>query len=525
MESPPSLRDPPALAEKEGVMAAESLQPFGELSCEDDLRVLKDRYADHYFGALPFNSAAMDPKTYLIVGRRGTGKSSLAHYFTFQDQLPNARCIDVDEPEVYSDVLTRIAATAASTPEVAIPKIVRVWEYVIWALVFRELVEEDAAIAAACVIRDGDAPANIVLRVLKMLLSKYLNDQRGEVAEEMESYLSSELIKRAQRTAVEVCRRRPIIVAIDSLEHYAITDDATMRAAAALVECASKFNRDYSRQGIHVKVFLPAEVYPTLAETFVSNPLKYIRNPMLLHWRPKDLIRLVCWKLYRYMTDERRAAIRNGIDWEDFHAVSARFWNPFFGATLINRYGQCEPTFAYVLRHTQLRPRQVIHLCNKMADACNGETSCTMSPELILSTVRTHAAQLATEVVNAYGSNYSNLGPITSALVGAPVLLKGKQLDKMAPRTASLWPNQDYSPLKFRTMVAELGIVGRVRNVDGRTKVVAADFEYAVNQPLSLQVDDDCVLHPMFYERLRINNAGFTVMPFPDKPEFVWSRN
>lgn len=74
-------------------------------------------------------------------------------------------------------------------------------------------------------------------------------------------------------------------------------------------------------------------------------------------------------------------------------------------------------------------------------------------------------------------------------------------------------------------MVAELGIVGRVRKVDERTRVVAADFEYAVNQPLSLQVDDDCVLHPMFYERFRINNDGFTVIPFPDKPEFVWSRN
>jgi hypothetical protein len=168
----------------------------------------------------------------------------------------------------------------------------------------------------------------------------------------------------------------------------------------------------------------------------------------------------------------------------------------------------------------------VILLCNKMAEACDGETTCTMSADVMLSTVRAQAAQLASEVVNAYSSNYANLGRISEALVGAPVLFKGKQLDKLAPRTASLWPNRDYSALKFRTMVAELGIVGRVRKVDERTKLVEADFEYAVDKPLSLQVDDDCVVHPMFYERFRINSSdGFTVLPFPDRPEFVWTRN
>jgi hypothetical protein len=149
-----------------------------------------------------------------------------------------------------------------------------------------------------------------------------------------------------------------------------------------------------------------------------------------------------------------------------------------------------------------------------------------LDPDVLLSTVRGQATQLASEVVNAYGSNYSNLGRIVEALAGSPVRFKGKHLDKVAPRTASLWPDRDYSPLKFRTMVAELGIVGRVRKVDERCRVVEADFEYALNQPLALQVDDDCVVHPMFYERFRINSSeGFTVLPFPDKPEFAGMRN
>jgi hypothetical protein len=376
-------------------------------------------------------------------------------------------------------------------------------------------------------VRDKDSAANLVLRILKQLLSKYLKDDRGDLADDMETYLSSELIRKAQRAAAAICKTRPVIVAIDSLEHYAIGDDATMRVAGALIESASKFNRDYSRQGIHVKVFLTAEVYPQLVESVISNPLKYIRNPLFLHWRPKDLIRLVCWRLHHYLLDENRVASRNGVDWDDFSSVCARFWNPYFGATLVNRYGQSEATFAYVLRHTQLRPRQVILLCNKMAEAC--EAGCAfpnINSQVMLTTVRAQAAQLASEVINAYSSNYENLGPILEALAGVPVRFKGKYLDRIAPRTASSWPNNDYSPLKFRNMVAELGIVGCVRKADERSRIIEADFQYALNQPLSLQVDDDCVVHPMFYERFRIDSSdGQTVLPFPDRPEFAGIHN
>lgn len=230
----------------------------------------------------------------------------------------------------------------------------------------------------------------------------------------------------------------------------------------------------------------------------------------------------MCWKQYRDLSEEGRAAIRNGIDWEDFQAVRAKFRDPFFGATLVNRYGRQEATFAYILRHTQLRPRQVILLCNQIARACNGRMSCPVTADVMLSTVRLQAKELASEVINAYSSNYDNLGGIADAMAGSPVKFKGKHLDKVAPRTASLWPDHEHSSLKFRKMVTELGIVGRVRKVDEHSKVVEADFEYAVNQPLSLQVDDDCVVDPMFYRRLRIDSGdGFTVLPFPDKPEFA----
>ena len=76
--------------------------------------------------------------------------------------------------------------------------------------------------------------------------------------------------------------------------------------------------------------------------------------------------------------------------------------------------------------------------------------------------------------------------------------------------------------MRFRQLMSELGIVGRVRRFDDRRKIAEADFEYATNDRLSLQVDDDCVIHPMFFEKLGIDAAeDISVYPFPDHPEFA----
>jgi hypothetical protein len=79
----------------------------------------------------------------------------------------------------------------------------------------------------------------------------------------------------------------------------------------------------------------------------------------------------------------------------------------------------------------------------------------------------------------------------------------------------------EYSSDAFRQFVSELGIVGRVRNVGEKTGIVEADFEYAGDSRISLLVNDQCVIHPMFYEKLNIRmTKNLCVYPFPDHEEF-----
>ncbi len=486
--------------------------------------MLGEDYVKYYFDYTAFNELSLAPETSLIVGRRGSGKTSLAYYFTFQKNIQNAISIDVSEPEIYEQVLTIMAGKAATTSEIAIPLLAKIWEYVIWSLIFKEYREYDSDIRKAFLVYNPSSSApHLVLQVLRGLVDRYLKDD-GIIVDELEEFLKSRAYNNAKAAVLRLSLKRPVIVAIDSLEHYDANNEAVMRATAALVQCATQFNSQYARRGVHLKVFVTGEVFPYLIENVVTNPLKYVRNPIFLLWAPKDLLRLVCWRFYRYLLihDQLLPESRSAIDWGSGSDVLAKMWMPYFGETIESGGGIVENTFPFVLRHTQMRPRQLILLCNRVADLARREgTFPRISQTALLNAIRSGERELATEVINSYSRIYPGVGWILDALVGSPMILPGKDLDKIAPRTAAVWPHGDYSPLKFRQVVAELGVVGRVRRRDERSGIVEADFEYNMNDRLTIQVDDECVIHPMFYQRLNTQiRKGVIVYPFPDHPDY-----
>jgi hypothetical protein len=500
-------------------------RPFGEAACESELELLtRDGYGSYYFYHTKFNAEALNRNVYLIIGRRGAGKTALSHYFSFQKQLGPALAIDVDEPDVFQKVLADISHGIAWHREIVIPRLVEVWEFVIWSVIFRTLSQDDPRIAAACMFgKDADKVSHFILSTLKAVLTRLLQQEKGGVADELHHLIASSKMEAAKAAVLKLASKRPIIVAFDSLENFPVSDDATMWAVAALIQCASQFNQRYANQGIHLKLFLMAEVYPYLKEEVVLNPLKFIRDELYLHWRPKDLMRLIGWRLHYYLKSSGYNPVNTGsINWDDYREVMLKVWQPYFGEDLLNAKGLPEKTFPYILRHTQLRPRQIIVLCNHVAECAKQEGSFPQfSPQALIRGVKIAEKQLADEVLNAYSSVYPRVGRIVEALNRLPVIFQASELDKRAHYTASEWPPGDYSQFRFRHLVTELGIVGRVRRLDETNGYVEADFEYASDDRLTLTGEDLCVIHPMFYHKLEINvTPRVRVYPFPDRDEF-----
>jgi hypothetical protein len=502
---------------------AELVRPFGEADCESEVKLLKDEYRSYFFYNTHFNDLALDPKCFLIIGRRGAGKTALSQFFSFQERWPGAIAIDVDEPTAFEQVLEKIPALAAQSREVAVPRISKIWELVVWFIIFQELRDEDPRIRAACLFGDSNGKlATFTRKVLNTVLNKVLNTDL-DLLDVLDEYFANAQVQAGQKAVLELSRRKPVIVAIDTLENYAINDPAMMHTIAALIQFGADFNREYNRRGLHVKIFLMAEVFPYIKEEVVLNTLKFVRDPLHLHWRPKDLMRLIAWRFYSYLKAINQLhRDTESIDWDDYNDVLEKVWYPYFGRDLHHDHDVKEACFPYILRHTQMRPRQLIVLCNAIAaQAISDKTFPQFEGNTIVTAIQQGQNALAEEVFNSYSAVYPKVGRIVEALSGLPMMFKGNELDRRAPLTASEWPAGEYSPLAFRQLVAELGIVGRVRRKNEKAGFVEADFEYSMEGRLPLLVTDECVIHPMFYQKLNVTvDRNLRVYPFPDRDGF-----
>jgi hypothetical protein len=508
---------------KESIVVTSS-RPFGQADCESEIKALKSEYSKLYFDETPFNLAAIEPETYLIIGRRGSGKTALSQYFSFQRSIANQIYIDVDEPAVYQKVLSDIAAHASELREIAIPRLKKIWEYVIWCVVFEHTKHHSDKIAIACDGSCANQPAShLVNSLIERLLAIFREPGDKVVEAHIEQLLSEETLGEAKSEAIRIAERHPIIIAIDTLEKYNVDNDALMNAMAALVECAANFNLDYSDRGVHLKVFMAGEIFPYLKEDVLQNPLKSIRQPVYLLWRPKDLLRLISWRFFCHLEVNNllRNESKGKIDWEDHREVMAKMWIPYFGQQITNGRGLKERTFSYVLRHTQMRPRQLILLCNAIARRSMKEKRFPLfGEEDIRIAVKESENDLASEIINSFSSVYPHVSTIVDALMRVPMIFNGNELDKRASQSASEWPQGIYSPARFRRLVAELGMVGRVRRKHDVAGYIDADFEYALPDRLPITHRDECVIHPMFYGRFNVEfNTRARVMPFSTERE------
>lgn len=508
-------------------MTTTLIHPFGEISFENEIALLGNKWEEYFFDHTPFVAGALSLDNYLIVGRRGSGKSSLMQHFLYQDTYPNSDYVNVGRAENYNTELFDIAKRLEYSQELATQKLVEIWDFIIWQMIFKKLQDRSGTIRRAIETDDKDlTTSNFIKLLLSGVLNKVDLSTGDDIIQMIQEKQNSKRIEKAKERVLEIVSEAPLFIVIDSREQYAINNYYEMWITAALIQCASEFNIRYAVRGIHLKVCIADEIFPYIKEQFITNTLKYIRNPLYMYWRPKDLMRLICWRFFKFLKLRDLIELREDqIDWDSHKDVYKKLWLPYFGKTLVNARGIPENTFPYILRHTHLRPRQLIFVCNKIASLAmaKGEFP-KFSPATIMQGILSSEIDLADELINSYIGIQANTGDIISSLEGLPMEFMGNELHKSAKRTSGHWSHGEYSQSEFIRLVVELGIVGRKRgNTDHQTKIIRADFEFAVRDRLFINEKDACVIHPLFYSKLNINRTApvsFCVYPFPDRPDF-----
>ena len=176
-------------------------EPFGQADCESEVRSLKADYRELYFDETPFNEAALKSETYLIIGRRGSGKTALSHYFSFKKAFDDPIYIDVDEPALYQKFLSELAAQAGESRELAIYRLQRIWSYVVWTVILEHTRGLSADIERACEPKRPRRSVSEFINGLLQTLVEVFRDGDGDIGDvDLEGLFTSPMIKQVLST-------------------------------------------------------------------------------------------------------------------------------------------------------------------------------------------------------------------------------------------------------------------------------------------------------------------------------------
>lgn len=511
------------------------LHPFGDGDVAAEINILPDLY----FVDTDFSRKALSDKVNLIIGRRGAGKSALAHWLGFTREA-HARHygvhVDVSNLALFAPAVTALAEklkaenhgteTLSSAWRLALLHALMVETLKDKHLTARVGSFEMDAHLKGLSIPQAQTPSHVILRVFQLIanLTPSISTTASVVNKVQHIEASPGFVawRRALPDFLKASKQRAVIV-IDTLEECRVRDQAMQLFMASLSHAVSVLSKGGAGEGVEIKLFLPAEVAQSLEDTAILNIGKTFDRALFMHWRRKDLLRLMCWRLMYHLTKKHPAYCPSGLgryrdlDWADHSAIAKHVWDRFFP---VRRTGdQPIDAFAHISRFTQLRPRQFVLLCNAIAQkAYENGTFPEIRWEDVGAGIADVVDTLAREVLSSYRVVYSDADRIVRTLVNAREqqwLYLGMtygNVDSIATQAKGLCTNEE-----FWRLLLETGVLGVVtRDTDLYTE---ARFEYIVRQRLIPNVNDRFVVHPMFYSLLGIRPPRDAKRVFPVGPE------
>jgi hypothetical protein len=174
--------------------------------------------------------------------------------------------------------------------------------------------------------------------------------------------------------------------------------------------------------------------------------------------------------------------------------------------TLTNSAAAPEHTIAYVLRHTQLLPRQVLYIFGSAlhrAIATTGRP--VVLPDMVVDVVREAEATLCPEIFSAHHVRHPMAHDVARRLIPyLPFRFDDGYLHRMCNR-AAIKADFGLDYREVREMFTDVGILGRYMCETER--YVQAQFAYSVEGQVTLSPEEDYCLHPLFVRQYNSRDA------------------
>jgi hypothetical protein len=469
----------------------------------------------------------------MVVGRRGSGKTAFLKSTHFVH--PSSIVIEFVPNETFRYVVHSIE-NLAKAGGAFVEDVRDLWNYLFWISAFYEIykkhfgtsdypeLETIGRFLHSVGIDRPSEPYTIFRHIVNLFEKRYRIEGTFEI---LKNTLQAQGpgFDQALEAAQDFLEKNDLHVffLLDNLEDFQLEREGMTRAISGLTKCVAEFRNAGDRH--HLRWCIPSELYHTIL-AISKNPLKDFSQQLLLHWHARELLQLAASRYSTYIRihepDFHKRKIER-LDLRDRKGVTS-FWRIVLPDKVMNGFNMPEDPVGYILRHTQLLPRQFLRYLNNIISFNVREygSRTRVEAEAIPQKVRETEGIIVQEICTAYNTIYPDAYATCEATISSlPYVFKYGELHRIFNHHGKK-VTAGISFDDFRRMMIEIGAIGVV---NGETDYYYTGlFEYTEPFRLNTSSDDLLCLHPVFFRTFRAKTVPKQrpVYPYgtdPDSPD------
>jgi hypothetical protein len=486
--------------------------PFGPVAMEDvrEEEAFKFLYDDH----VSFDHGIPDERSLVILGRRGAGKTSLLNQVLMRD---HNLVITLQSFEIFGR-MTKLANYLAADPE----SLELVWEDLCWVAAITQLARGEAT---SEVIRFGVAMSNaaghnpsiddVVVTFVELLIAQLRDSKRVPTTKSVLTnfFIGGISLGVAKSAAIKTLQQSKVTVAVllDSIERFTEVNISEITANEAALQGLMRLVGTLARKDdlpMIVRCCFPSELYPEFRK-LSTNKGKDLTRTFMIRWRSRQIVELAARRFCKFA---HVMAVKNPslnilpiflAEPQDYQQAKALL-GAFFDGPVVNRLANHveEPALLYVMRHTQLVPRQYLNFMSAIVKKIGAAKILQGAkiPSLDVAAIVTETErELWREVVEPHAGKFSGLEELFEVLCKElPITFDRRTFEstfKIVP--GALRKTLDWSGALNHLLA--VGAVGGVQETRSTLLYEYGEFAYVTPEYRPLLSSQMC-LHPLFSE-------------------------
>ncbi len=471
----------------------------------------------------------------VLVGRRGSGKSSLLISVPARKYLASE--LRSEEAREFKERFQISSKALTSTPNLVVnintaDEITRIeedwnrrgvvplvevvgdqWRQRIWLTVARRLSEESIA----------SLPDNIKKFALNHDIEAFIST--GTYIAELSNAKSFQQLLED----FLVDNKIRVVVTIDNIE-LTKSSETFVAVLSGLIAAVGHFIAR-RRGAMDVKLCLPAESFSEIEQVAIR-PDKDLYRVQYLHWNAAELLHLAAKRLRTYFSIWDPEEYKQTVDLKLSDRTSLiGFWHRYLPPEITNSFGVPESTITYILRHTQLLPRQFILImnciCRRFRSDGDPIFSRRFSPAEIVKGVEDSERPSLKAVVKMYDPPGLFLDRmLKQVLPRLPVEFDYGTLQSIwnssAKRTMETIGKNEF--FEFWELLFAVGVLGMRSPTEDSKIYYTARFEYNTKYQLAISDKDRICVHPMFSRIYNVDRQDNRKAVLPRGSDFMLHR-